>query len=182
MMINRRYIIALIVVFILGCVAAFALRSYDAHKDAPEPITDAQLFDIASAGFTLSAPQGFGLSEYQASEGILFSGMLSDGEQTLLLFCYANESGDSIADYTDQALVTYYMNAGYTDVRVRTLGDRRFICFSAQVESEDNQAQTWHVYMTWNQSAQLIFETQMPPDDALPILTTLVFASSVGAL
>ena len=175
-MINRRYVIALVIAFIIGCVAALALRSYDVRKDTPEPIEAAQVFDISAGGFTLSAPHELQLTEYYSPEGMLFSGMLSDGEQTLLLFSYTNDHSDTIDHYTDQALVTYYMNAGCSNVRMRTLGNRRFVCYSAQIQAEDG-AQTWHVYETWDVATRLLIETQMSDDEALPILTTLSFTA-----
>ena len=179
-MFKRRYLIALIVVFLLGCAAALALRAYDTRKDSPAPITDAEVINFASGGFTLAAPQGIELTEYHPADGMIFSGMLSDGDQTLLIFCYANEYDDAIDDYTDQALVTYYTNSGCSDVRMRTLGERRFICYSAPVEM-DGSVQTWYVYETWDAASRLVIETQMEPDEALPILTTLSFAASGGA-
>ena len=175
-MINRRYAIALVVFFVIGCFAAMALRAYDVRKDTPQPIEDAQVFDFSAGGFTLSAPHGTQLTEYYSPDGMLFSGMLSDGEQTLLLYSYVNDQGDTIDDYTDQVLVTYYMNAGCDDVRMRTLGNRRFVCYSAQVATESG-AQTWHVYETWDATTRLVIETQMSDDDALPILTTLSFSA-----
>ena len=178
-MVNRRYIIALILVFVIGCVAAFALRFYDVRKDTPDPIADAEVFDFTAGGFTLAAPRGSTMTEYLPPDGMLFSGMLSDGDQTLLLYCYQNEHGDNIGDYTDQALVTYYTHSGGLDVRMRVLGDRRFVCYSAQLTDGDD-THTWHVYETWDESRRLLIETQMSVEDALPILTTLSFGA--GAL
>ena len=177
-MTKRRYVLALIAVFLLGCAAALGLRAYDTHKDSPQPISDAEVFDFSAGGFTLSAPLGSRLTEYHPADGMLFSGMLSDGDQTLLLFCYANDTGDTIEDFTDQALVTYYTNAGCGDVRMRTLGERRFICYSAKVRTQSEGDQTWYVYETWDEATLLVIETMTSPDDALPILTTLSFAAS----
>ena len=66
------------------------------------------------------------------------------------------------------------MNAGATDVRMRTLGGRRFICYRAAVDGQ-NGKETWDTYETWNEDIQISFETRMNPDDVLPILATIAF-------
>ena len=66
------------------------------------------------------------------------------------------------------------MNAGATDVRLRTLGGRRFICYRATVDREDG-VETWDTYETWDGDIQLTFETRMSPGDVLPILATITF-------
>ena len=66
------------------------------------------------------------------------------------------------------------MNAGATDVRMRTLGGRGFICYRATVQTGDGE-ETWDTYETWNGDIQISFETRMAPQDVLPILATITF-------
>ena len=61
-----------------------------------------------------------------------------------------------------------------TDVRLRTLGGRRFICYRATVDRGDGE-ETWDTYETWDGDIQLTFETRMSPGDVLPILATIAF-------
>ena len=111
-----------------------------------------------------------------AAEGgnALFAGCVYGSLGELYLFCYANESGDSLKQHREQDVVTYYMNAGATDVRLRTFGGRRFICYRATVDREDGE-ETWDTYETWDGDIQLTFETRMSPGDVLPILATIAF-------
>lgn len=104
----------------------------------------------------------------------MFAGCVYGSLGELYLFCYANESGDSLRQHREQDVVTYYMNAGATDVRLRTLGGRRFICYRATVDREDG-VETWDTYETWDGDIQLTFETRMSPGDVLPILATITF-------
>ena len=124
-------------------------------------------------------PDGFSLNDYTTNnraEGgnAVFAGCAYEGERELYIFCYDNEAGDSIADYGEQELVTYYMGAGASDVRLRTLGGRRFICYRVRVEA-GGEAQAWDTYETWDSAHQLTFETRMEPGDVLPILATVSF-------
>ena len=66
------------------------------------------------------------------------------------------------------------MGAGASDVRLRTLGGRRFICYRVRVEA-GGEAQAWDTYETWDSAHQLTFETRMEPGDVLPILATVSF-------
>ena len=66
------------------------------------------------------------------------------------------------------------MNAGATDVRMRTLGGRGFICYRATVQTGGGE-ETWDTYETWNGDIQISFETRMTPEDVLPILATITF-------
>ena len=175
------YVAALAVFFALGCGAALGLRAYDRQADTPAPLEGGQLLDLSAFGFTLRAPETFALydltQDHLAAGGdALFSGCASGDGQTLYLYCYRNDQGDAIDDYAEQELVTYYVNAGCEDVRTRTLGGRRFICYSAQVYSDEaGEVQIWHTYETWDGAMQLVFETQMPARDVLPMLATLQF-------
>lgn len=176
-----RYVAALAAFFALGCGAALILRAYDRQADTPTPLTGGQLLDLSAFGFTLRVPDAYALydltQDHLSSGGdALFAGCASGEGQTLYLYCYRNEQGDAIDDYAEQELVTYYVSAGGEDVRTRTLGGRRFICYSAQVLSdEDGEAQLWHTYETWDGELHLVFETQLAARDALPMLATLEF-------
>ena len=110
------------------------------------------------------------LATTNAAEGgnALFAGCVYGSLGELYLFCYANESGDSLKQHREQDVVTYYMNAGATDVRLRTFGGRRFICYRATVDREDGE-ETWDTYETWDGDIQLTFETRMSPGDEMCI-------------
>ena len=174
-----QYILALIACFAVGCGIALGLNAYDRHSERITPISGGQTIDFSAYGFTLTVPDDFSLNDYttnNAAEGgnALFAGCVYGSLGELSLFCYANESGDSLRQHREQDVVTYYMNAGATDVRLRTLGGRRFICYRATVDREDG-AETWDTYETWDGDIQLTFETRMSPGDVLPILATIAF-------
>ena len=162
-----------------GCGIALGLNAYDRHGERITPISGGQTVDFSAYGFTLTVPDDFSLNDYttnNAAEGgnALFAGCVYGSLGELYLFCYANESGDSLRQHREQDVVTYYMNAGATDVRLRTLGGRRFICYRATVDREDGE-ETWDTYETWDGDIQLTFETRMSPGDVLPILATIAF-------
>ena len=75
---------------------------------------------------------------------------------------------------TDRALVAGALGLHADDVRLRTLGGRRFVCYSAVVEAQDG-AQTWFTYETWDAAHQVTFETRMSDAAVLPILATIDF-------
>ena len=174
-----QYILALIACFVVGCGIALGLNAYDRHIERITPISGGQTVDFSAYGFTLTVPDDFSLNDYttnNAAEGgnALFAGCVYGSLGELYLFCYANESGDSLKQHREQDVVTYYMNAGATDVRLRTFGGRRFICYRATVDREDGE-ETWDTYETWDGDIQLTFETRMSPGDVLPILATITF-------
>ena len=102
------------------------------------------------------------------------SGSASGRDGTLYLFCYENATGDRLADYPDQDVVTYYMSAGATSVRTRIIGGRKFVCYRAVVLTEEGE-QTWDTYETWDEALQISFETQMAESTVLPMLATIAF-------
>ena len=163
-----QYILALIACFAVGCGIALGLNAYDRHSERITPISGGQTVDFSAYGFTLTVPDDFSLNDYttnNAAEGgnALFAGCVYGSLGELYLFCYANESGDSLRQHREQDVVTYYMNAGATDVRLRTLGGRRFICYRATVRTSDDGEETWDTYETWDGDIQLSFETRMSP-------------------
>ena len=176
-----RYVAALLAFFVLGCGAALVLRAYDARMDSPAPLDGGKTLDLSAFGFTLRVPQTYALydltQDHLASGGdALFAGCAEGDGRALFLYCYTNMQGDAISDYDEQELVTYYTGAGCEDVRTRTLAGRRFICYSAQAQTEaDSAFSTWHAYETWDETLQLVFETQMSASEILPILATLQF-------
>ena len=121
-----QYILALIACFVVGCGIALGLNAYDRHSERITPISGGQTVDFSAYGFTLTVPDDFSLNDYttnNAAEGgnALFAGCVYGSLGELYLFCYANESGDSLKQHREQDVVTYYMNAGATDVRLRTV-------------------------------------------------------------
>lgn len=173
------YAAALLLCFAVGCAAALALRALDAKDAAIAPIDGGQTLDFTEYGFTLTVPGGFALSDYTTNnhaEGgdALFAGCAHAPGSELYIYCYPNGEGDAITDYREQELVDYYVSAGADDVRLRELGGRRFVCYAATVQLGD-EAQRWYLYETWDAHHQVTFETQLPAQDALPILKTLFF-------
>lgn len=171
------YILALVFCFFLGCAATLALR----HADSQEitPMKGGKTWELPYLGFTLCVPEDAEISDHTHENlnlggDALYAGSSVSSDGALYLFCYANETGDSLSDYDDQDVVTYYMNAGATSVRTRIIGDRRFICYRAVVLTEEGE-QTWDTYETWDEQIQISFETQMQPDVVLPMLATLEF-------
>lgn len=106
------------------------LNAYDQHNERITPIAEGQTIDFSAYGFSLTVPDDFALNDYttnNAAEGgnALFAGCAYGELGELYIFCYTNESGDALSNHKAQDVVTYYMNAGATDVRMRTLGGRR---------------------------------------------------------
>ena len=104
----------------------------------------------------------------------LFAGCAYGEGQELYLYCYANEQGDNMESYSEQEMVNYYTTAGAREVRMRTFGGRRFICYRWDIPTE-NGYETWDTYETWNEDIHLVFETRMNPWVALAILQTITF-------
>lgn len=174
-----QYTAAIVVCFLIGCGIALGLNAYDRHNERITPITGGQTIDFSAYGFSLTVPDDFALNDYttnNAAEGgnALFAGCAYGELGELYIFCYTNESGDALSQYKAQDVVTYYMNAGATDVRMRTLGGHDFICYRATVQTGDGE-ETWDTYETWNGDIQISFETRMAPQDVLPILATITF-------
>lgn len=172
--------VLIVAAFALGCISALALRAYDAGHERITPITGGQTIDFSEYGFHLTVPDGYSLVDYTTNnraEGgnAVFAGCAFDESgNELYIFCYDNETGDAVEDYGEQELVSYYTHAGADDVRLRTLGGRRFVCYSAVVEAQDG-AQTWFTYETWDAAHQVTFETRMSDAAVLPILATIDF-------
>ena len=166
--------------FLLGCLFALGLRAYDARSERITPISGGQTIDFSEYGFHLTVPDGYSLADYTTNnraEGgnAVFAGCAFDESgNELYIFCYDNETGDSVSDYGEQELVSYYMRSGADEVRLRMLGGRRFICYLATVETGDGP-QTWATYETWDSAHQVTFETRMTPETVLPILATIDF-------
>lgn len=164
-----QYILALVICFAVGCGIALGLNAYDKNAERITPLSGGQTIDFSAYGFTLTVPDDFAMNDYttnNAAEGgnALFAGCAYGEIGELYIFCYTNDSGDELRQYGEQEVVTYYMNAGATDVRMRTLGGRRFICYRATVNGQDGE-ETWDTYETWNEDIQISFETRMNPDE-----------------
>lgn len=171
------YCAALLVCFLLGCAVSLGLRLWDSQRIVP--LSGGQTMDFTSFGFTMDVPQDFVLSDYTeenlASGGnALYAAGLESSQGGLYLFVYENLTGDDLADYPEQDVVSHYMSAGASEVRTREFGGRRFICYRAGVEGE-NGTELWDSYETWDKSLQITFETHMAPEDVLPILATIDF-------
>ncbi len=164
------YLAALVVCFFLGCGIVFVLRAYDRYMNAITPLEEGERLDLSAYGFSLIIPNGCTLIPYDSNDDVRFAGSLSD--QSLYLFCYDNAYGDQIDDYTDQELVSFAVQAGYKDVRMRTLGGQRFICYSEKFLQDSG---TLHSYETWNAQWRLIIETPVSAREILPVLLTLQF-------
>lgn len=174
------YLAALALMFAFGCGAALLLRLWDAHEANIMPLAGGQLLDLSALGITLRAPEGATLTDYTQDNlayggQARFAGSLDEGQDALRIFIYDNAQGDDIAAYSAQELVTYYMGAGASDVRVREIAGRPFVCYRAQAAGEDGVTQAFDTYETWSPGRYIVFETQMASGDVLPILTTLTF-------
>lgn len=171
------YILALLGCFLLGCAIALGLKTADSQEI--KPLKGGQLWDLSVFGVSLRVPQDAVIADHtrenaELGGNALYAGSAAGRDGTLYLFCYENEAGDSLSDYPDQDVVSYYMSAGATSVRTRILGGRRFICYRAVVLTDEGE-QTWDTYETWDQTLQISFETQMPPDIVLPMLASIEF-------
>ena len=171
------YIAALVGCFLIGCCVTLGFRYADSQEI--KPIKDGRIWDLPQFSFSMRVPEDAVILDHTQENAALggnalYAGSANGHDGALYLFCYENEEGDSISDYPDQELVTYYMNAGATSVRTRIIGGRRFICYRAVVLTEEGE-QTWDTYETWDKMLQISFETQMQPDVVLPILATMEF-------
>lgn len=176
-----QYIAALVCCFLVGCGIALGLQAYDKHTDDINPIENGQTIDFSAYGFNLTVPEDFSLNDYttnnQAEGGkALFAGCTYGTAGELYLFCYENESHDDLSSYSQKEVISYYMQAGMEDVRMRTLGGRPFITYRAIVQRDDT-LEDWYTYETWDEDIQISFETRMTPAQVLPILTTLTFVN-----
>jgi len=178
-----RFLAALLCCFLFGCGASLGLYLYDQHFDMPAPLSSGQTIDFSAYGFTLTVPDGYALNDYTTnnfSEGgdALFAGCAYGGGEELYIYCYANAQGDALSAYSEQELVSHYTAAGAKEVRTRTLGGRRFICYRAEIYTE-NGIETWDTYETWDESMHVVFETRMNPWTVLPMLQTITFTPSL---
>lgn len=175
------YCAALAVCFLLGFGGAMLLRSIDSRP--VKPLEGGQTLDFTNFGFTLRAPENAILRDHtqeNAAEGgdALYAGSITTEEDGVLyVFCYENLSHDSLSGYAEQDVVTHYMSAGATDVRMRDFGGKPFIGYRAAIVGTDGE-QLWDTYETWDQSLQITFETRMSPEDVLPILSTIEFTDA----
>lgn len=172
------YLLALAAAFVIGCGGALLLRYIDAHEITP--LEGGKAIDFADFGFAMNVPEDFRVfDETQASldagNDVLYAGTIGQGEDILHLYCYENAIGDDLANHKAQDVVTHYMSAGATEVRMRAFGGRPFICYRAEVVTEEGETQIWDSYETWNERVQIVFETQTAPDRVLPILATIFF-------
>ena len=176
-----QYILALVAFFLLGMALAFGLRWFDMQKI--EPIEGGQMLEYPDFGFTMRVPESaiirdHTLDNLEAGGDALYAGSITTQEDGVLyLFCYENTTADSLANHQKQDIVSYYMSAGATDVRMRKFGGRPFICYRANVLFEEGRVEVWDSCETWNSEFQIVFETQAPPERVLPILATITFAT-----
>ena len=180
-----KFIAALLCCFLFGCTAVLVIHLYDSHFDMPEKLTGGQTIDFSAYGFTLTVPDDYALNDYTANnfaEGgdALFAGCAYGGGDELYIYCYDNPQRDALSSYSEQTLVSHYMSAGAKEVRMRTLGERPFICYRAQVSAQ-NGIEAWDTYETWDEDFHLVFETRMNPWDVLPILQTITFSNITPA-
>jgi len=173
------YIAALVGCFLIGCCVTLGFRYTDTREI--RPMKGGQTWDLSQFGFSMRVPEDASILDHTHENAALggsalYAGSANGKDGALYLFCYENEEGDSLSDYPDQELVSYYMNAGATSVRTRIIGGRRFICYRAVVLTEEGE-QAWDTYETWDETLQISFETQIQPDVVLPILSTIEFES-----
>ena len=174
------YVLALILCFVVGCGGALVLRYMDAMEI--KPLSGGQTWDLSTFGFTMRVPQDAVISDHtrenaELGGGALYAGSSTGKDGALYLFCYANETGDSLRDYADQDVVSYYMSAGADSVRTRMISGRKFVCYRAYVLTEEGE-QAWDTYETWDKTLQISFETQMDESVVLPMLATLEFSTN----
>ena len=173
------YIAALVGCFLFGCCITLGFRIMDSQEI--KPLKGGQAWDLSQFSFGMRVPEDAVIADHtrenaELGGNALYAGSANGHDGTLYLFCYENEEGDSISDYPDQDLVSYYMSAGATSVRTRIIGGRRFICYRAVVLTEEGE-QEWDTYETWDEKLQIAFETQMQPDVVLPMLATIDFSN-----
>ena len=171
------YFLALAGCFLLGCAVSLGLSIWDSREI--QPLRGGQVWDLSTFGFTMRVPEEAVLADHtrenaELGGNALFAGSAGGKDGTLYLFCYANETGDRLADYPDQDVVSYYMSAGATSVRTRVIGGRKFVCYRAVILTDEGE-QTWDTYETWDETLQISFETQMAEGAVLPMLATIQF-------
>ena len=174
------YVLALILCFAVGCGGALVLRYIDLAEI--KPLSGGQTWDLSTFGFTMRVPEDAVVTDHtrenaELGGGALYAGSSVGKDGALYLFCYANETGDSLKDYEDQDVVSYYMSAGAESVRTRMISGRKFVCYRAYVLTEEGE-QAWDTYETWDETLQISFETQMSESVVLPILATLEFSTN----
>ena len=174
-----QYITALVVCFLLGIALALGMRALDMRRITP--LEGGQTLDYADFGFTMRVPDSaivrdHTMENFEAGDDALYAGSITTQEDGVLyLFCYENASSDNLEDHDEQDVVSHYMHAGATQVRMRELGGRRFVCYRSAILGPDGE-QLWDTYETWNERIQITFETRMAPGDVLPILASIEFA------
>ena len=173
------YILSLILCFAVGCGGALVLRHIDAQEI--KPISGGQMWDLSVFGFTMRVPEDAVIADHSRENAelggnALYAGSSTGKDGTLYLFCYENETGDNLSEYDDQDVVSYYMSAGASSVRTRIIAGRKFVCYRAQVLTEEGE-QAWDTYETWDETLQISYETQMDESVVLPILATLDFSA-----
>ena len=174
------YILSLVLCFAVGCGVTLYLRYIDAQEISP--LSGGQTWDLSTFGFTMRVPEDAVIADHSRENAelggnALYAGSSAGKDGTLYLFCYENETGDNLAGYEDQAVVSYYMGACAASVRTRIIGERKFICYRTQVLTEEGE-QTWDTYETWDEALQITFETQMNESVVLPILATIEFSTN----
>ena len=174
----RAYLITLIVCFFIGIAVALSLYALDRREIVP--LSGGQTLQYADFGFTLHVPEGAVVRDhtqenYEAGGDALYAGSITTQEDGVLyLYCYENAAHDSLEGYREQEVVTHYMSRGATQVRMRELGGRRFVCYRASVLGPAGE-ELWDTYETWDERLQITFETRMAPRKVLPILAALEF-------
>ncbi|MBQ8619421.1 MAG: hypothetical protein IJ418_18220 [Clostridia bacterium] len=174
------YILSLVLCFAVGCGVTLYLRYTDAQEITP--LSGGQTWDLGPFGFTMRVPEDAIIADHSRENAelggnALYAGSSSGKDGTLYLFCYENETGDNLESYPDQDVVSYYMGAGATSVRTRMIAGRKFVCYRAQVLTEEGE-QAWDTYETWDEKLQISFETQMDESVVLPLLATIKFLAN----
>ena len=174
------YILALILCFLIGCGTTLLLRYMDVQEI--KPLSGGQTWDLSLFGFTMRVPEDAVIADHSRENtelggNALYAGSSTGKDGTLYLFLYANETGDSLKDYADQDVVSYYMSAGADSVRTHMISGRKFVCYRAYVLTEEGE-QAWDTYETWDNMLQISFETQMDESVVLPMLATLEFSTN----
>jgi len=173
------YVLALILFFLLGLGLALGLRALDMRKITP--LEGGQQLDFADFGFSMHVPEDAIVRDHTLENDendpyTLYAGSFTTQDDGVLyLFCYENPERDTLKDHNEQDVVTHYMSAGATDVRMRDFGGRRFICYRASILGPDGE-EIWDTYETWNERVQITFETRMQPSNVLPVLATIEFS------
>ena len=164
------YLLALAVLFMLGCAAALLLREYDRRADDVQPLAQGRAVGFPLCGFSLTVPESAEVIDAGLPDGALLAASILLEGGALRFAAYENETHERIGALDAQQLVTQYTQAGAQDVRLRTLGSRLFIEYRAAPDGGSRRFSLWE---TWDEHIHLIFETEMAPRDALPILASI---------